>query len=56
MAVIKQKLLKADEVQADGSVYSGEDLRHMAKSDIRFRYEPEDQTLYMFMETGDTCS
>lgn len=52
---IKIPIFKADEVQPDGTVYSGEDLQHMASHDVRFRYEPENQTLYAFIEDGANC-
>lgn len=53
MAVFKQAIFKADEVQSDGSIYDEETLKHMASVDIRFRYEPEDRTLYAYIEMPD---
>lgn len=53
MAVIKQALFKADEVQPCGEVYDEEMLKHMAEHDVRFRYEPEERILYAFIEVPD---
>lgn len=53
MAVLRQKLFKADEVQACGDVYDEETLKFMASQDIRLRYEADDRTLYAYIELGE---
>lgn len=52
MATMKIPLLVADQIQPCGAIYSGEDLQHMAQFDTRYKYEPEDRTLYALIETG----
>ncbi len=53
MAIFKQKLFKADEMQPDGTIYDEDSLIFIATTDSRFRYEPDDRTLYAFVETNE---
>jgi len=53
MAVMKIPLIKADVVMEDGSIFTGEQLEQMAETNIQYKYEPEEQTLYAFIETGE---
>lgn len=51
MPIMKIPLITADVVQDDGSIFSGEDLEMMAQTNINYKYEPENRTLYAFIET-----
>lgn len=51
MPVMKIPLIRADVVMEDGSVFTGEELQMMAETNIQYKYEPEERTLYAFIET-----
>ena len=53
MAVMKIKLIKAGELQTCGDIWTGEQLEQLAETNIQYKYEPEGETLYAFIETGE---
>ena len=50
MAAMKIPILVSDVLQPDGQIYSDEDLEFMAQSDARFKFEPENKTLFAIIE------